>query len=88
MTEGTRKKSGNNKKNTTGRKEVKNMIQIKERPEEKIETKELKKIAAIYKEMNPTNRYLIMSASGMLLASQKAAEEGGDTDELSKKNNE
>ena len=40
------------------------MIQIKERPEEKIETKELKKIAAIYKEMNPTNRYLIMSASG------------------------
>lgn len=61
------------------------MIQTKE----KIETKELKKIAAIYKEMNPTNRYLIMSASGMLLASQKAAEEGGgDTDELSQKNNE
>lgn len=51
------------------------MIQTKERPEEKIETKELKKITEIYREMNQTNRYLIMSASGMLLASQKAAEE-------------
>ena len=64
------------------------MIQTKERPEGKIETKELKKIAEIYKEMNPTNRYLIMSASGKLLASQKAAEEGGEMDELSKKNHE
>lgn len=51
------------------------MIQAKERPEKEIETKELKKIAEIYRAMNPTNRYLIMSASGMLLASQKAAEE-------------
>lgn len=51
------------------------MIKTKERTEEKIETKELKKIAEIYRAMNPTNRYLIMSASGMLLASQKAAEE-------------
>lgn len=51
------------------------MIQAKERPEKEIGTKELEKITEIYRAMNPTNRYLIMSASGMLLASQKAAEE-------------
>lgn len=55
------------------------MDQLKERetgrkvPE--IEDKELKKITEAYRQMTPINRYFIMSASGMLLASQRAGEE-------------
>lgn len=40
-----------------------------------ISDEELKKITETYREMNPTNRYMIMSASGMLLASQTADRE-------------
>lgn len=47
------------------------MDAIKER---EIEEKELRKITEAYRKMNPTNRCFIVSASGMLLASQQAGE--------------
>lgn len=51
------------------------MDQLKDRKATEIEDRELKKITEAYRQMTPTNRYFIMSASGMLLASQRAGEE-------------
>ncbi len=39
-----------------------------------IEDKELRKITDVYRRMNPANRYFIVSASSMLLASQSVSE--------------
>ena len=36
---------------------------------------ELEKITSIYKGLNTTNRYLVVSATGLLLASQEAKSE-------------
>lgn len=57
------------------------MDQIKERdikakvPE--IEDKELRKITEAYKQMTPGNRYFMVAASSMLLASQETEQERG-----------
>ena len=51
------------------------MDQLKERKAPEIEDGDLEKITEAYRQMTPTNRYFIMSASGMLLASQRAGEE-------------
>lgn len=40
-----------------------------------IEDKELKKITEAYKQMTPANRYFMVSASSMLLASQETEQE-------------
>ena len=42
-----------------------------------IEDKELRKITEAYKQMTPTNRYFMVSASSMLLASQETEQEKG-----------
>lgn len=39
-----------------------------------IEDKELRKITDAYRRMNPANRYFMVSASSMLLASQSVSE--------------
>ena len=55
------------------------MDQIKERETKvkapEIEDKELRKITEAYKQMTPANRYFMVSASSMLLASQETERE-------------
>ena len=55
------------------------MDQIKERETKtkapKIEDKELRKITEAYKQMTPGNRYFMVAASSMLLASQETERE-------------
>lgn len=55
------------------------MDRIKERETKEkapeIEDKELRKITEAYKQMTPANRYFMVSASSMLLASQETERE-------------
>ena len=39
-----------------------------------VSEKELKELVGIYKQMTPANRFFLVSASGLLLASQSADE--------------
>ncbi len=50
------------------------MDQIKDRKTPEIKDEELKKVTKNYQKLNQTNRYFLVSASSMLLASQEAAE--------------
>lgn len=47
-----------------------------------IEDKELRKITDAYRRMNPINRYFLVSASSMLLASQNGGEADGRQKEV------
>lgn len=51
------------------------MDQLKERKTTEIDDKELRKITEAYKQMTPANRYFMVSASSMLLASQETERE-------------
>ena len=51
------------------------MDQLKERKTTEIDDKELGKITEAYKQMTPANRYFMVSASSMLLASQETERE-------------
>lgn len=50
------------------------MEELKERQHD-VQDEELEKLAELYKKMNPTNKYLTVSVSNLLLASQEAAQE-------------
>lgn len=50
------------------------MDQIKDRKTPEIKDEELKKVTKNYQKLNQTNRYFLVSASSMLLASQEASE--------------
>ncbi len=53
------------------------MSEIKDRnTENMVQEKEMKILADMYKRMTPANRFFMVSASGLLLASQSEAEGG------------
>jgi hypothetical protein len=52
-------------------------MQLKEKSETTmVQEKEIKILADMYKQMTPANRFFMVSASGLLLASQSSAECG------------
>lgn len=44
-----------------------------------VQEKEIKMLADMYKRMTPANRFFMVSASGLLLASQSCVEDGAET---------
>lgn len=51
------------------------MEKLKKYEVDGVTDEELEKITSIYKGLNTTNRYLVVSATGLLLASQEAKSE-------------